>query len=291
MSTASCDSCKDQAVNYAHCGGQAHFWLRRVHSLAGIVFGGYIVVHLLVNATGLWPKVFQQNVDQIHKMEPMLPLIELAAIFTPLLIHVLYGIYIAGSGVSYATTFKYNYGGNFRYLLQRITGILLLVFIVYHVGMLHKWGFALIGLKKAPDFEAVNTAYQSTVHSIKNQFANPAVNYAVIMLYLVGVWSAAFHFANGLWTAAIAWGLTTTRTSQKRWGHVCCGAGIGLMLVGTVAWYAFAVKGDANYPVEKTETVKPYVIDGKAYNIPIHEIESKLEHKEVKPEGTTQPHE
>src|SRR4051812_39589925 len=32
-------------------GGRHHFLLRRLHSLTGIVFGGYLVVHLLVNAT------------------------------------------------------------------------------------------------------------------------------------------------------------------------------------------------------------------------------------------------
>ena len=31
--------------------GQYHFLLRRLHSLTGIVFGGYLVVHLLINAT------------------------------------------------------------------------------------------------------------------------------------------------------------------------------------------------------------------------------------------------
>src|SRR4029078_158998 len=32
-------------------GGKHHFLLRRLHSLTGIVFGGYLVVHLTVNAT------------------------------------------------------------------------------------------------------------------------------------------------------------------------------------------------------------------------------------------------
>ena len=32
-------------------GGRNHFLIRRLHSLTGIVFGGYLVIHLLVNAT------------------------------------------------------------------------------------------------------------------------------------------------------------------------------------------------------------------------------------------------
>jgi len=259
---------QDRLAGYNQCSGQAHFWLRRLHSLMGIVFGGYIVVHLIVNATGLWPKVYQQNVDKIHQMEPMLPAIEIIAIFTPLLIHLIYGIYIATAGVSYETTVKYNYGGNWRYLLQRITGILLIAFLLYHIGTLHKWGLALLGVKGYPLFNDENTAYQSAVAAIKTPYESAAANCAVMTLYLLGTWSAAFHFANGLWTAAIAWGLTTTRAAQKRWGNVCCAAGIGLLLVGTVAWVAFTIVGKPLLPIEDTMTVHPITFEGEARNTP-----------------------
>jgi succinate dehydrogenase / fumarate reductase cytochrome b subunit len=264
-------------ISYAQPAGQCHFWLRRLHSLAGIMFGGYIVVHLVVNATGLWPRVYQQNVDKIHQMEPMLPVIEILAIFGPLLLHLLYGLYVASVGVSYPTTTRYSYGGNLRYLLQRITSFILIVFVVYHIGMLHKWGFALVGLKKAPDFNAVNLAYQTTVGSIKAPFEGmPVANAAVITLYLLGIWSAAFHFANGLWTAAITWGLTVTRTAQQRWGKVCCGLGIFLMLVGTVAWYAFAIAGNPQLDESKTETQVMMSVDGKDYMVPVQAPEKGM---------------
>ena len=50
------------------------------------------------------------------------------------------------------------------------------------------------------------------------------------VFYLVGVTAAVYHFANGLWTAAITWGLTISATAQQRWGYAC--AGIGAMLFG-----------------------------------------------------------
>ncbi len=237
---------KNAPTSYATCNGQRHFWLRRVHSAFGLLFGGYITVHLLVNATGVKPLMYQQNVDKIHQLEPMLPFIELAAIFLPLLVHMVYGIYIARQGVSYETTMKYKYGGNYRYLLQRVTAVILLLFVAYHVGTLHRWG--------AGHFNAENHAYQSTVAAIRHPFGdNTALNVAVMALYLLGVWSAVFHWANGLWSSAIAWGLTTTEKAQKRWGHACCAFGCGMLVVGTVAWAAFAF-GDSKYPVEKTTT-------------------------------------
>ena len=57
---------KTQYPDYGKPPGRRHFWLRRVHSLFGLLFGGYVTVHLIVNATGFWPKAYQENVDHIH---------------------------------------------------------------------------------------------------------------------------------------------------------------------------------------------------------------------------------
>lgn len=223
-------------ITYAVAPGRRHFWLRRVHSLMGLVFGAYITVHLLVNATGFSPSMYQANVDKIHSLEPMLPVIEIVGIFIPLLVHVLYGVYIAKAGVKFNTT-KYNYGGNVRYFLQRVTAYILLAFVIYHIGTLHKWGVALLGYK--PAFDPLD-AYNTTVKAIQSPYGSSALNIAVSAFYLLGIWSAVFHWANGMWTAAIAWGLTITARSQKNWGNVCCAFGIFMMVVGTAAWAEFA---------------------------------------------------
>ena len=248
------EAAKTRQPAYDTTPGRRHFVIRRLHSLTGLVFGGYIAVHLIVNATGLWPKVYQENVDKIHNLEPMLPIIELVAIFIPLLIHALYGIYITWAGVKFNTT-KYNYGGNLRYTLQRWTAMFLLLFIAYHVGTLHRWGFSLIGLQPAPDFNPKNMAYQTTAGAIKTPYQSEALNFAVCAFYLLAVWSAVFHLANGLWTSAIAWGLTVSRNSQRRWGHVCLAIGLGLGLVGTTAWFAFGPLGKPGLDVEETRTM------------------------------------
>jgi len=52
-------------------GSHRQFLLRRLHSLTGLIFGGYILVHLLVNATliqGNNPDVFQEQVNKIHSL-------------------------------------------------------------------------------------------------------------------------------------------------------------------------------------------------------------------------------
>ena len=71
MSTAA--TAPDYAV--ANTGHPYYFIARRLHSLTGLVFGGYLVVHLLINATliegqrhGAGPTVFQLQVDKIHSL-------------------------------------------------------------------------------------------------------------------------------------------------------------------------------------------------------------------------------
>ncbi len=175
----------------------------------------------------------------------MLPAIEVLAIFLPLLIHLVYGFYISFAGVSYDTTTHYGYNGNVRYVLQRVSAMILIVFVVYHVLTLHRWGLGW--------FKSDNLAYQSTVSAL-SPFGSAAANIGMWIFYLLGIWAATFHFANGLWTAAIAWGLTTTAAAQKRWGYVCCVAGILLTLVGTAAWVAFTVGARHNVPITETLT-------------------------------------
>jgi succinate dehydrogenase / fumarate reductase cytochrome b subunit len=267
---------KTEAPAYNSAPGRRHFWIRRLHSFMGLLFGGYVATHLIVNATGLWPRVYQGNVDHIHSLEPMLPAIEILTIFLPLLIHAIYGIYITKAGVKFNTT-KYNYGGNVRYTLQRWAGVVLLLFIGFHIATLHKWGFALIysmthwsmlsGYDGGGLFNPHNQAFQSTVSGIQRfwNYENPWTfgNMCVMAFYLLGVWSATFHFANGLWTSAIAWGLTTTRKAQQRWGHVCFGFGILLTIIGTIAWAAFTIapnaQGDLGRWDDQTHTMPDQV--------------------------------
>src|SRR4030095_7304175 len=79
-------------------GGRCHFLLRRLHSLTGIIFGGYLVVHLLVNATiAQMGTVFQVQVNKNHDL-PVLWAIEWIAIYIPILYHTVYGIYITLTG-------------------------------------------------------------------------------------------------------------------------------------------------------------------------------------------------
>jgi succinate dehydrogenase / fumarate reductase cytochrome b subunit len=195
-----------------------YFILRRLHSLTGLVFGGYLVVHLLINATlvqgfgeGGDKTVFQVQVDKIHSL-PFLPLVEWTFIYLPILYHTFYGIWIVATGQPNVD--RYRYGKNWFYVLQRISAIVLIFFMVFHI-------FAMKGLfggevGSAMKFDPVDATRSTARH----------MNYAFWVwgfIYPVGILASCYHLANGFWTAAITWGLTVSKKAMRRWGMVCVG--------------------------------------------------------------------
>ncbi len=199
-----------------------YFFIRRLQSLTGILFGLYLCVHLLVNATmiqGRNPDVFQMQVDKIHGL-PFLHAIEWAAIFGPIIAHALLGFYVIKNGKP--NIGSYSYVKNWFYLLQRISAIALTFFIIFHVGTMFGW------FGKAVAFEPHN-AFQSTVN---HMHYNPLF---YLVIYPLGVIAGTFHLANGFWTAAISWGLTVSKQSQNRWGWVCLGLFFFTTACGLVA--------------------------------------------------------
>ena len=59
--------------------------------------------------------------------------------------------------------------------------------------------------------------------------------------YLLGTAAVVYHLANGLWTGAIAWGLTPSAAWQQRSLWAFSAFGIMLLLLGALGWYAFIV--------------------------------------------------
>ncbi|MGB1817379.1 MAG: succinate dehydrogenase, partial [Rubripirellula sp.] len=115
------------------------FLIRRVHSLLGIVpLGLYMVVHLATNASLLnGTETFQRAVFLIHSPGKLLPLIEWGLIFTPLIFHAVIGVWIAKSGKSNSS--QYRFRSNKRYTWQRWTGFIALVYLFFHILHLHGW--------------------------------------------------------------------------------------------------------------------------------------------------------
>lgn len=220
-----------------------YFLLRRLHSLTGVVpIGVFLIVHLVTNSSIVWGQLtghgeghggvqtFQHEVNFIHSL-PALFLIEIFGLWLPIAFHSILGVY-------YATTARpnnkdYPYQDNWRYTLQRISGYVGVFFIFYHVATL-RWGWTFLvpgGAQWTSEYAASTLAMALRGHESDLTFAG----LMVAAFYMVGVSLLVFHMANGLWTAAITWGVTVSAAAQRRWGQICFLLGAGLMLA---AWSA-----------------------------------------------------
>jgi succinate dehydrogenase / fumarate reductase, cytochrome b subunit len=208
-------------------GGRHHFLLRRLHSLTGLVFSGYLVVHLLINATLIEGSrhgmdVYAVQVNKIHEL-PFLTAVEWLLIYLPILYHTFYGIYITVTGKP--NLGHYPYEKNWFYTLQRISAIVIVLFMAFHV-------FGMKGLLGSRLAFSPAYATQSAVYHMQRSWVIPWV------IYPLGILASCYHLANGFWTAAITWGLTISAASQKRWGYVCAGLFVLTFACGLIALYA-----------------------------------------------------
>lgn len=219
-----------------------YFLLRRLHSLSGVVpIGVFLIFHLTTNSSIAWGLLdsrkavyghagvaaYQSEVGFIHRA-PFLLLTEIFVLWLPIAFHSLLGLYYARTGKH--NLHRYPYQDNWRYSLQRWSGYIGLLFIFYHVATLRwGWSFLLPGGTKWDHQFAASTMAQVLQGSTEGMTLGGAL---VSIFYLLGVSLLVFHFANGLWTAAITWGLTISQAAQRRWGRVCLAVGAGLMLAG-----------------------------------------------------------
>ncbi len=211
----------DNATNSSFL-GRHQFLIYRLFSLSGIFpIGGYVIIHLLTNVTVVdSPAMFQRNVDTIHSLGIILPLVEWVFIFIPILFHAAVGWLIVSGMV--ANVGSYPYVSNLRYTLQRVTGMIAFFFILWHVWHMHQLGAAVGG----GNFDA---------HHAASSAAGALQSAAVVIGYLVGTLSAVYHLANGIWTFGITWGIWTSARAMRAASYVCLVFGLLLAGVGMSA--------------------------------------------------------
>jgi len=197
-------------------------------------------MHLTTNASIVWGRMgeggvatFQHEVDFIHSALFLL-LIEIFGLWIPIGFHAVLGVYYATTGSSNVK--QYGYGANWRYALQRLTGYFGFIFILYHVATL-RWGWTWLPFSSGFD---AHMAASTTAQAIRGGLDPSALGgFLIGGLYLVGVLALVYHLANGLWTAAITWGITISAGAQRRWGFVCTAFGLGLASLGIMAFVGF----------------------------------------------------
>lgn len=203
------------------------FVVRKLFSLSGVVpIGAFVVAHSWTYSKALLGR--QAFEDAIRRESPYWLVFEVALIWLPIVFHGLYGVKIAFEARPNAGS--YPYSKNWMYVLQRVTGIVALLFIGYHF-----WHFRLRLLLGELAHEDVFTELCASLSSTV-----PGGIPVVALVYLVGVATSAFHLANGLYGFCFSWGITTSQRASRLASAAFGLFGIVLFVLGanTVIYFA-----------------------------------------------------
>lgn len=206
------------------------FLMRKLHQLTGIVpLGFFFFGHMFTNSKAMsGDKVFNDAVSDIHHI-PYLLFVEIFGIFLPLLFHSVYGIFISLEARPNAG--NYNYGRNWFYIFQRVTGVFLFVFILFH--LLNMRFGAIPGLQTYGDPVAGNADRAFAIISAEFQ------SVPILIFYFLGVIATAWHLAYGFFLFAVDWGILIGEKAQKYALYASVFLAISLSAVGINAAVAF----------------------------------------------------
>src|SRR5688572_27037837 len=153
------------------------FLLRKLHQLTGVVpLGAFFLVHMYTNSAAMnGARSFNKHVQDIHDM-PYLIFIEIFGIFIPLLFHSIYGVLI--SAETRANAINYPYVRNWFYVFQRVTGIVLFVFLLFHILNLR---FGLI-----PGLESYDNPVAGNADRAFDIVAAEFQNAGILIFYILG---------------------------------------------------------------------------------------------------------
>ncbi|RYG74853.1 succinate dehydrogenase [Lentibacillus lipolyticus] len=197
------------------------FFYRRLHSLLGVIpIGVFLIQHLVVNHFAVYgEESFNKAAGFMHDL-PFRLALEIVIIFLPILFHAILGVYIVF--VAKNNTRRYGYFRNWMFYLQRVTGIITFVFIAWHV-----WETRVqIGMGNA----------ELDYSLMENILSNPVM----FWFYIIGVISTTFHFANGLWSFMVSWGITQSPKSQKIATYATLVVFLAISYIGVRALIQFA---------------------------------------------------
>ncbi|RME03017.1 MAG: hypothetical protein D6805_07990 [Planctomycetota bacterium] len=196
-------------------GGWGYFVLRQFHSITGLfLLGLFLWLHL---ATHLFilrgEEAYIQALSFIFHL-PYLDLWRVLLVWLPLIFHISMGCYII-SRASFRLSCP-NSLGNWLYFFQRLSALIALMFLAYHI--------AYVKLAAPVDLVDATARARWMLEHLKRHLEKAEV----FGLYLVGIGALVFHYVNGIRLFCLRWGLVSSSTSRKILLGICGGIG-GLM--------------------------------------------------------------
>ena len=204
--------------------GQGYsFWLRRLHSLTGIIpVGAFLFEHILIsNASAIGgPIAYARQVRFLASL-PLVPILELFGIWLPILFHALYGFYIWYRGET--NVGEYPWTGNWMYTAQRWTGGIAFAYILWHTWTMRFTGIDLHEFPGASFGKVQSEVFQTPL----------------FLFYVVGLIAASWHFAYGIWLFCAKWGIVSGEQARKRFLILCLAFFFVLTGVGLASLTSF----------------------------------------------------
>jgi succinate dehydrogenase / fumarate reductase, cytochrome b subunit len=204
--------------------GQGYsFWLRRLHSLTGIVpVGAFLFEHILIsNASAIGgPAAYARQVRFLGSL-PLVLILELFGIWLPILFHALYGFYIWYRGET--SVGEYPWTGNWMYTVQRWTGGIAFAYILWHTWTMRFTGVDLHEYPGASFGKVQGEVFQTPM----------------FLFYVLGLIAASWHFAYGIWLFCAKWGIVSGEKARKRFLVVCLAFFLVLASAGLASLTSF----------------------------------------------------
>ena len=234
--------------------GEGHeFLLRRLHSLSGIVpVGAFLFEHLaLSNSAAIkGPVSYAHQVAFLSNL-PFVLFLELFGIWLPLAFHGGYGIWLWYRGKG--NLVNYSWAGNWMYSLQRWTGGIAFVFILYHT---YTKRFSGVDLHDFP-----GASFGKMQESLNNEW--------IFAFYVLGLIASCWHFGYGIWLFCCKWGIVVGERARKRLLVLSVVFSLLLSAIGLRTLYAFT-----QWPQQATDPAGAHAIEKSDSEI-MHPSEGK----------------
>ena len=208
-----------------------NYVLHKLHSLTGVVpVGYYMAQHLLLNTFSVASPAKFNGVLAFFEGIPnyVLLVLEIVAIWVPLLFHSIYGIFITGRAKQNYIGDKYGWSQNRMYTLQRVSGLFIAVFLIYHV-----WSTTID--------KYLFTHNLSHLTYAAWQVKLTSYGYFFLVFYMLGVLASSYHLGYGIWNFCIRWGITISDRAQRQVQKISLAIFLGLTALGWVALFGFLI--------------------------------------------------
>jgi succinate dehydrogenase / fumarate reductase, cytochrome b subunit len=213
----------NEGVAPLRAGQGTSFFLRRLHSLTGIIpVGAFLFEHILIsNSTAISePAAYARQVSFLANL-PLVFFLELFGIWLPIAFHGLYGFYIWYRGDSNTTAYPWT--GNWMYTAQRWTGGIAFAYIAWHT-----WTMRFTGTD-------LHDNPMASFGKVQAEVQHPLL----LAFYVVGLLAACWHFAYGIWLFSAKWGIVTGEKARKHLLTACIAFFFLMSVVGLISLYTF----------------------------------------------------